>query len=116
MDTSFSALLNDASKTLARQRDKGPRVCTVPAPPRKSRMTKEKRAQAKQAFASAVFHAMENNVDPGQIDDVIERFTNQQQNQEVTAHAAAAPTQAPKSRVRRKKEPSSRSRPIFRQL
>ena len=85
LDTSFSALLNDASKTLARQRDKGPRVCTVPAPPRKTRMSKEKRAQVKQAFADAVFEAMETEMRPEHVDRAVERIL-------ATEEQAAGPT------------------------
>lgn len=67
-------MLNDASKTLARQRDKGPRVCTVAAPPRKARQSSEKRAQARQDFANAVFKAMEREIPPEQFDEAVQEI------------------------------------------
>lgn len=85
LDTSFSALLNDASKSLARQRDKGPRVCTVkktPAP----RLPKGKKAKAaltaryKETFANAVFSAMDTHKhnDPNfSIEEVVDELMKQ---------------------------------------
>ncbi|XP_028967218.1 coiled-coil domain-containing protein 148 [Galendromus occidentalis] len=102
LDTSFSALLNDASKTLARQRDKGPRVCTVPAPPRKFRMSKEQRALAKQNFASAVFQAMENGSDPGKFDDGKDEAVVLKEHR-IQRAGAKAPQKARPSKLQQKK-------------